>query len=269
MLPSLLFTTIFIFSVMFQPSTSDIYEEYCKISEKSIVCLRKDANCSPDSETCGEIKNSQMSPDDRNEALTIHNELRQRRATGKDARQDDIAANMNALSYNLQLEFAAQCFANSCGQNKDPSPECPGFTTVGQNFYYGEAKAMKKVIEDWYDEIEMYKSGSIFELVPEAQHYTQLIWAKTSQLGCGKTLFKENMVFVCFYSPAGNVGDEIFIDGKPASKCPKGMKKNKSYKGLCGVAQINAEGSGGEKIISTLSRGTLLLAIFGIYLLFI
>ena len=63
-------------------------------------------------------------------------------------------------------------------------------------------------------------------------HYKQLVWASTSEVGCGIKLcqavtidptYPINMLsyaFVCYYNPAGNIGDrKPYRRGAACSKC--------------------------------------------------
>ena len=72
-------------------------------------------------------------------------------------------------------------------------------------------------------------------------HYTQIVWASTSKIGCGIMQYFDNttvitnlpykMVYVCNYGPAGNlVNAPVYTTGPAASACPAGtVPKN----GLC------------------------------------
>lgn len=73
-------------------------------------------------------------------------------------------------------------------------------------------------------------------------HYTQLIWADSSEIGCALSYYTSDaggrkwhhILFACNYGPGGNyIGRPVYKIGKPCSKCTKG-KPNKKYRGLCG-----------------------------------
>lgn len=71
-----------------------------------------------------------------------------------------------------------------------------------------------------------------------------MLWADSTDIGCAATFYSTNtsstkmwynIVFVCNYGPGGNyIGLPMYEAGKPCSKCPKGLKQNVKYKGLCG-----------------------------------
>lgn len=77
-------------------------------------------------------------------------------------------------------------------------------------------------------------------------HYTQLVWADAAEIGCAATFYTtveptakrkwHHLVFVCNYGPGGNyIGRPLYKIGKPCSRCPRGLKQNRKYKGLCGT----------------------------------
>lgn len=87
---------------------------------------------------------------------------------------------------------------------------------------YGENIAINqtalKGAEAWYSEIKDFKPGTA---IPEdfsnftAGHYTQMVWKKTTIIGCGSAVMKKGqfkglLVIVCNYDPPGN-----FIGEKP------------------------------------------------------
>ncbi|KAJ8971425.1 hypothetical protein NQ317_018160 [Molorchus minor] len=71
-----------------------------------------------------------------------HNELRSNLALGKDTTGGNSAASdMNAISYDLDLEYVAQCHINRCDFNHDKCRLTTKFSkTVGQNLYTGTHK---------------------------------------------------------------------------------------------------------------------------------
>ncbi|CAG9855768.1 unnamed protein product [Phyllotreta striolata] len=72
-------------------------------------------------------------------------------------------------------------------------------------------------------------------------HFTQMIWAKTTHIGCAmaKSFNQQENVeeyyLTCNYAPQGNmIGKTVYERGTGCSKCPKSRKCNLKYPGLCG-----------------------------------
>jgi len=55
-------------------------------------------------------------------------------------------------------------------------------------------------------------------------HYTQLVWADTTKIGCGRIKYKDEknwdtILLVCNYGPCGNrIGDKIYETVKKKKK---------------------------------------------------
>lgn len=69
-------------------------------------------------------------------------------------------------------------------------------------------------------------------------HATQVLWSRTTHLGCAAIQFEESgrarINIVCNYGPGGNyIGDKVFEEGAPCSSCG-GESCNSAYNGLCG-----------------------------------
>lgn len=73
-------------------------------------------------------------------------------------------------------------------------------------------------------------------------HYTQVAWAQTNKVGCGYSQYTTvrsgrtwyARLIVCNYKPGGNfIGQNMYLAGTAASKCPSGTKKDSTYTGLC------------------------------------
>ncbi|XP_054164876.1 Golgi-associated plant pathogenesis-related protein 1-like [Oppia nitens] len=90
---------------------------------------------------------------------------------------------------------------------------------VGENIYRAvggqKVQACKHAIKNWYSEIQFYDfKKAVF--VPKAGHFTQLIWAESTEMGCCRSMLapdskKPNRVelyIVCIYKVAGNVKGE-------------------------------------------------------------
>lgn len=69
-------------------------------------------------------------------------------------------------------------------------------------------------------------------------HFTQVAWAKTSQIGCGRTQYGKGKVLemqiVCNYGEGGNIMSwPVYKRGDPCTACGKDQCNGK-YSGLCG-----------------------------------
>ncbi len=71
-------------------------------------------------------------------------------------------------------------------------------------------------------------------------HYTQLIWAQTSRIGCGKVFsFPDGsrfgqQLYICNYGLAGNlIKSELYAEGAACSACPAGTTCSDQHPGLC------------------------------------
>lgn len=148
------------------------------------------------------------------------------------------AANMLMLIWDDTLHTQAQNWADKCPSPNDANNGHSGRSGVGENIEWGwPSNTPARTMTDWVDkERPQYSfnsnSCSPTEDVPSCGHYTQVIWATSSKMGCGQALCRNLMgqteveVYVCQYSPAGNYrGQKPYISGPPASQCPAGYRK--------------------------------------------
>ncbi len=73
-------------------------------------------------------------------------------------------------------------------------------------------------------------------------HFTQMTWAQTTKIGCGKLFSYPDrerspfgqQFFICNYGLAGNlIKSEMYRVGPPCSSCPPGTTCSRDYPGLC------------------------------------
>ncbi|XP_041506172.1 C-type lectin domain family 18 member A-like isoform X5 [Microtus oregoni] len=151
--------------------------------------------------------------------LSLHNRLR--------SQVQPPAANMQRMDWSESLARIAQARAALCGISATPNlASFPRHTPqVGWNVQLlpvGSASFVE-VVNLWFAEGLQYRHGNA-ECAHNATctHYTQLVWATSSQLGCGRHLCSVDQAvmetFVCAYSPGGNWD----VNGKTIAPYKKG-----------------------------------------------
>lgn len=131
------------------------------------------------------------------DALNKNNEIR-----------NDLYSNA-PLKWNNILASSAQAYANKLASNG--SFEHSGVSSYGENLFWSSKKSSyTDAINAWFGEVHDYNfATSSCQAGKVCGHYTQLIWKNTTQVGCGKALYKRGAnigatVIVCQYNPPGN-----------------------------------------------------------------
>ena len=119
---------------------------------------------------------------------------------------------------------------------------------VGQNLYiYKQSQQTKtendwnRAINDWYSEVDDFSPLNIepFKFSSDTGHYTQVVWARSSKVGCGTTTYKDGRwftsLYVCNYGPNGNfLRGQMYKQGKACSACEGDTQCSSKFPGLCG-----------------------------------
>ncbi|XP_065781066.1 C-type lectin domain family 18 member A-like isoform X1 [Muntiacus reevesi] len=153
--------------------------------------------------------------------VSLHNRLR--------SQVHPPAANMQRMDWSDSLARQAQARAALCGAPAPSPASVPRAARhVGWNAQLLPAgsAAFVYVVGLWFSEGQQY-SLSAAECAPNATcaRYTQLVWATSSQLGCGRQLCSgaqgELEAFVCAYSPGGNweVNGKTIVPYKKGAWC--------------------------------------------------
>jgi len=215
----------------------------------------------------GPIYLREISEDDKKAILEIHNNLRSRVAAGKEKKGNPgpqpSATNIQELVWNDQLAVAAQAWADQCAVKHDKHKNrqtcdhrIDDKRYTGQNVAHKRGKPKKpttwhstKFIQSLYKEVKNMPESFVekFGKPPKGNigHYTQVIWARTQQVGCGVVYYKlykkkpngtfrthKARSFVCNYFPSGNIkGGQVYERGDTASNCKNGVSTN--YPSLC------------------------------------
>ncbi|KAJ0178899.1 hypothetical protein K1T71_005674 [Dendrolimus kikuchii] len=104
----------------------------------------------------------------------------------------------------------------------------------------------------WYMQLIDYTGSVTFynrSHDQKAHYFTQLIWADTSMVGCGRAKFEiieMNVTadrLVCNFAPKGNIhGKPVYAIGFPATQCAQQTEADSTYPGLCQYIRNKNEG---------------------------
>jgi hypothetical protein len=138
--------------------------------------------------------------------ITVHNEQRAIHCAGAPLGQP---GSTTMLGWSVQLAAAAQQYAATCTPDpNDPtrfghsSPsDRPG---QGESLAWGPGLSGNGAATMWYNEVGSYNfdapvwSGQV-------GHFTQMVWRTTTQIGCASATCGGDTLWVCRYTPAGNI----------------------------------------------------------------
>ncbi|MGH0161464.1 UNVERIFIED_CONTAM: hypothetical protein FKN15_061034 [Acipenser sinensis] len=177
--------------------------------------------------------------------LDLHNKLR--------GQVYPTASNMEYMVWDTELERSAEAWAETCLWEHGPASLLP---SIGQNLgaHWGRFRPPTFHIQAWYDEVRDYTYPYSQECDPYCPfrcsgpvctHYTQVVWATSSRIGCAINLchnmnvwgqiWPKAIYLVCNYSPKGNWwGHAPYKNGRSCSACPPsyggGCRDNLCYK---------------------------------------
>ncbi|KAH7664967.1 Cysteine-rich secretory protein-related protein [Dioscorea alata] len=128
--------------------------------------------------------------------LTVHNKAR-------------AAVNVAPLSWSLKLYSDASLFVRYQRDKKGCDFADLGSSPYGANQAWASYPARPlEVVGSWVDEKQYYNHAkNTCEAGHECGTYTQVVWRKTTQVGCAQaTCTKERATLtICLYFPHGNV----------------------------------------------------------------
>ncbi|XP_069511174.1 C-type lectin domain family 18 member A-like [Ambystoma mexicanum] len=151
--------------------------------------------------------------------LSLHNRLR--------SKVHPPAANMQKMEWSEKLSILAQERAASCLLDPQlPSRSHPQHIGWNVHLLPLGSTSFSEVIELWFREREQYSFHNA-QCAENAtcSHYTQLVWATSGKLGCGKHACPDEQgkmeVFVCAYSPGGNwdIAGKTIVPYKKGAWC--------------------------------------------------
>jgi len=131
------------------------------------------------------------------------------------------ATSMPPLVWDDALEVVAQNFVDGCpsGHNAARSTQY-GTGYVGENFAAGYSTGASAVTDGWVSEVAYFTfSSNACVSGQECGHYTQVVWAGSTLVGCAKPTQTNcptwgDKIYICDYAPGGNyVGEQPYTSG--------------------------------------------------------
>ncbi|XP_031786448.1 uncharacterized protein LOC100680164 [Nasonia vitripennis] len=177
------------------------------------------------SSRCGAYQGSGLTQLERTNILNLHNQLRRKVASGNEKRgkpgPQPAAKSMPKMEWDNELATVAQRWANQCTWGHDSCRDVPRFK-VGQNIAYkGTTGSVSSInvltmVNTWYNEVKDFNKNEVKSFNngngPMIGHYTQMLWANSTKLGCGAMKYKvgkfNKFYLVCNYGPAGNTWNQ-------------------------------------------------------------
>ncbi len=174
---------------------------------------------------------AQLTSDEQAALLNAHNMDRSEVALGEVSGQP-AAANMTQLTWSTTLAQTAQTWANGCQFMHNPALNGQ---PIGENLVLGagglDDPGMQAAVNVWFSEHTSYTYPTASS---NTGHYTQVVWANTTQVGCGAANCSSlgGVYVVCDYSPAGNLNSQPpYVTGTACTQCPSGQPG--CSQGLC------------------------------------
>ena len=142
-------------------------------------------------------------PADKNALLGAHNAFRDKHCAP-------------AMTWSNNLASSAQQWANGCKMEGNV------FThgSSGENLFWSSppgGQGDSAVTAAWYSEVGKYNFANP-GFSASTGHFTQVVWAGSTQLGCAKAVCGNFDYWVCRYAPAGNITGQFPANVKPVCK---------------------------------------------------
>nr|CAD7425472.1 unnamed protein product [Timema monikensis] len=218
------------------------------------------------SERCGKLIKQGLDQSEKNSIVDTHNMLRNKVALGEEKKgrpgPQPPAANMMKLSWDEELATIAQIWAEQCTYGHDLCRNSEWKTILGEttlstpdrdsNLDLSVIDSLvhceSSTLDHAATEACFYKM--VFHFSPtkkfndKSGHYSQLVWAETSLVGCGYIIFQENVwikyMLVCNYGSAGNYEGASVYKEKPLRVHPTEIRTSISQSSAVGLNTTSA-----------------------------
>jgi pathogenesis-related protein 1 len=142
---------------------------------------------------------SRLKPDEVRILIRLHNKARAGVGVGPVNWSSGLAA--------YAQKWADRLAAIGCRMEHRPSSGT-WRGLYGENLFMGTAGyyGVGDAVNSWVSEKKDFRGGALNSSNwHDAGHYTQIVWRRTGELGCAKTVCNGMVIVVCNYNPPGNV----------------------------------------------------------------
>lgn len=162
-----------------------------------------------------------------------------------------------ALKWNTVIQKYAQSWADKIASEDKMYHRQPN--NYGENIYWksGGDLSGAEPVDAWYSEIKSYNYNNPgFSMA--TGHFTQVVWAGSSELGCGKARSKRGGTYiVCNYNPPGNYQGMFPGNVLPLKSAGGGAGNTDSNNGANTAGQKTIKYSNGSVYTGIVKNGRL------------
>src|SRR5581483_2795326 len=160
-----------------------------------------------------------LSPSQQTAMLAAQNTVR-RNVAAAETQRLGMTVSIPDLTWNADAASVAQGWANHLLATNTFAHN-PNLNGYGENIYmesgYGPVDNGERAVQEWAAEASSY-TWDTNSCTSVCGHYTQLVWAATTSVGCGVASNGTNTYWVCDYAPPGNyIGERPYEPGGPAT----------------------------------------------------
>ncbi len=115
------------------------------------------------------------------------------------------------VSWSDKVAATAQVWADHLRDTMDCGLEHDQDSGYGENLAAGTNVGASRAVELWAGEIDDYTYSAKYQFESNTGHYTQIVWRKSTSIGCASAQCGRSSVVVCRYDPPGNfIGGSIY-----------------------------------------------------------